>query len=272
MAGVKQRCTTCTSVIPLWDTHTVCKSCRPCTAIKYRDCPICSSWDDPTWALYLETATTVTQEGQKSPGEVNAEFTQPEWYIQAQKEQLAMFKQLLTSSLPPAKATKKRAQKKPPVQRKAKSATAPSATVTTAPTAPTTAPDTNPGRANPHTPGDFDITYDVPANDTTLGGETENEASHLEDMDITRDSPSQTGESEVKIPFKATAQEECVPTTTQSHVQILDDKGCMYSVPFSTDTLGVTSLAFSDRISLVAALAEIKPVESTTTPVDWPLS
>ena len=139
MAGINQRCGNCTTIIPLWDTHILCKGCRPCTAIRYKDCAICSSWDEPTWALYLETATPVPQgdhdTAPSSPGEVNAEFAQPAWYIQAQKDQMAIFQKLITSVLPPAKSTKKKAQKKAPTQRKVKGSTAPSATVTSAPSA-----------------------------------------------------------------------------------------------------------------------------------------
>ena len=44
-AGIILQCTSCTTSIPLWDTHTLCGNCRPCTAVNQQGCWFCTQWE-----------------------------------------------------------------------------------------------------------------------------------------------------------------------------------------------------------------------------------
>ena len=125
MAGINLKCTNCTTSIPLWDTHTLCGNCRPCTAFNQQGCRICTQWDEATWLLYFDMGKATPQGGKDNltPStsrstllvEENVDLAQPAWYVHAQKEQMMALQQLITSCLPPAKVdAKKKTPRKTP--------------------------------------------------------------------------------------------------------------------------------------------------------------
>ena len=68
--------------------------------------------------------------------------------------------------------------------------------------------------------------------------------------------------------MKSPVSPDFEPHTTDTHIQSLYGKGFAYSVPFTVDPLGASSIAFAHRIRLVAALGDITPVESAAPTID----